>query len=134
MHALDKSSESQANVKFLIWLLQLPLWSTVAQPPRAFPLCLDKTPMQLTKAVLFWFELTSLALALEPQSTLSKDPSKGMYPRCYGSVCTLPWPPHVVPWGMPCFPQDLWVINLYINFSFGLSLNYDSPSGTLCST
>ena len=38
-----------------------------------FPL--DKTPVELIKPLLFWFELTNPVIAHEPQSTLPADPN-----------------------------------------------------------
>lgn len=62
---------------------------------------LDKTLMALTKFLLFWLELTNLALAQEPQNTPPKDPNKGMCHRAclsfwlkfnFVKLTERPWP------------------------------------------
>ena len=67
VHALDSSQ---------------PWRSTVSPPPQGLPLVHPsaKTPIRLTESSLFWFELTYLALAQEPQSTLPTDPNQDMCP------------------------------------------------------
>lgn len=71
--------------------------SPIARVINSFPCLplmylLDKTPVELTKTLLSWFELTSLAVAQERQCTLPTDPNKSMCPRSFLplSVFTLP--------------------------------------------
>lgn len=65
-----------------------------------------KTFLELTKTLLFWFELTNPGLDQESQSTPSWDPKKGMCP----STCqlSLPWPSHVVTPSLPCIFSRIW--------------------------
>ena len=122
--SLHNSLRVTRKCKFLMWLPQQPLWSTISSlPPRAFPWC---TPVELTKTPPFWFEMTDLALAWEPQTTPPMDPSKDMCPRSYHSLSAL------------CFHFPLWPVTaycvlppgpvsnnpLYFNFSCGLLLNH----------
>ena len=81
-----------SKYKFLMWCLQQPTWASLPHLPGTSPsVSVDNTPEELDNlppTCSFWFELTNLALAQEPQSNPPMDPNKGMCPRS----CPLPLP------------------------------------------
>ena len=92
----------------------------------------DKTPVELAKPYFFWFELTTLALVWEPQSTPSMEPLGRHVPRSCFSVCQhSAWTPCGPLRHSVYFLQGL-VSNkpFYFNFPRGLLLNHISLSNT----
>lgn len=122
VHALDNSSYSQANVSSWYDFPNSPVFNSLPHLPEpSFPLKpLDKTPVELTKPLLFWFELTDQDLAWEPQSTPPTDPKKGM---CLRFCLSLPITYSDLP-GWPleaCCVFPLGPVSnkfLYFNFSY----------------
>lgn len=119
-------------------LLWSPQWALVIShlPCLPLPVCLmhalDKTSGGLSQTLLFWHELTNLAIAQEPQSTPPMDRNKSMCPRSCLSLSA------------PCLDLPVWPLQvrrvlppgpvnnkpLYFKFSCGLLLSsvVGSPS------
>lgn len=127
--------------KFLEWLemKQSPLL------PSTHALCtLSKAPVGLNKTPLFQLELTSWALAQEPQSTTSTDRNTCTCPRsCFFLSLRSTFTSQCSPSRCAVyFLQDLWLMTFSISVSlvvcYWISTYHDycldSPSSTLCST
>ena len=82
VHALDNSLKNHKQIKFLIWLPQLPRAKHFSLPPSIFPLGAHyiRSLWSLPKPCSSVFELTNLASAWEPQSFPPIDPNKHMCP------------------------------------------------------
>lgn len=88
--------------------------------PELSPCALHKTPMDLNKIPLFWFELSNLDLIWKPQSTLPIDPNKVNCPRAIAFfLCTLFWPPCMASRGV-LFPGPISNKLIYFNFPYSL--------------
>ena len=91
------------------------LWSAVSSD--SLMCCLHECHLGLNKTLLFWFELTNLALARGLESNLPKDPNKDAHLRSCLTLSSCSLDPPV--WDLyASFLNDLWMINS----SFSLSL------------